>query len=258
MARYGYIVMTKVADVVENDAWGWPEAWRSVYPVLFQLPSINITNAPDQILWRNAEGKLVPFATKEVWNTIRIHGQPKDWSNFVWSASSIRKHAFLCWLILKRKLWTQDRIMQWNRMVHGSMNQMCCLLCYADLETHEHLFFQCSYSKKVWNIVSSKAGITMVNEKWDEIVEWMIPRAKSKAISLVASRLIIAVAAYVIWSERNARFFSNRLRPPEQISDVIMSTVRTKLISFKYKANVDVRRFLKELKIDGVEFFDED
>ncbi|XP_035843943.1 uncharacterized protein LOC110931624 [Helianthus annuus] len=207
MARYGYNVMSKVADVIENGNWNWPEDWRNVYPVLFQLPSMNLSNTPDQILWQNSEGKIVPFASKDVWNTIRIRDQQKDWSKFVWSAFNIPKHAFLCWLILKRKLWTQDRILQWNRKVHGSMNQMCCLLCYADLETHDHLFFQCSYSEKVWRIVRSKVGMTMVNEKWDDIVEWLIPRAKSRAIRMVASRLIVAAAAYAIWSERNARFF---------------------------------------------------
>ncbi|XP_022015034.1 uncharacterized protein LOC110914555 [Helianthus annuus] len=151
-----------------------------------------------------------------------------------------------------------DRILQWNRKVHGSMNQMCCLLCYANLETHEHLFFQCSYSDKVWNLVRSKVGMNMVDERWDDIVEWLIPRAKSRAIRMVASRLVVAASAYGIWRERNARFFSNRVRPPEQISEIILDTVRTKLISFKFKANNDVRSFLEEWKIDGVEFFNED
>ncbi|XP_022039212.1 uncharacterized protein LOC110941809 [Helianthus annuus] len=117
MARYGYNVTSKVADVIENGNWNWPEAWRNVYPVLFQLPSVNLSNSQDQVLWWNSEGKIVPFASKEVWNTIRIRDQQKDWSKFVWSAFNIPKHAFLCWLIIKRKLWTQDRILQWNRKI---------------------------------------------------------------------------------------------------------------------------------------------
>ncbi|XP_022032480.1 uncharacterized protein LOC110933573 [Helianthus annuus] len=257
IARYGFSVKTKVTDVIEHGLWTWPDAWRDVYPVLFQLQPLNNSSADDQILWRNSEGKLVYFTSKVVWNSIRIREQQKDWSKLVWSSFNIPKHAFTCWLILKRKLWTQDRILQWNHKVTGSMNQMCCLLCYAGLESHEHLFFQCAYSKEVWNHVRSRVGMSSVQEQWEDIISWLIPKANSKSVSAIVSKLVVAASAYSIWSEINTRFFSNRLRPPEQLSEFILSTVRSKLMSFKYKATDNVRRLLEEWKIDRVEYFEE-
>ncbi|XP_021986640.1 uncharacterized protein LOC110883102 [Helianthus annuus] len=257
MSRYGYNVKSKIADVIEHGVWAWPDEWRTTYPMLFQLHSCHLSNAKDQVLWRNFEGKLVPFTSKEVWDTIRIREHQRDWSNIIWSSFSIPKHAFTCWLIFKRKLWTQDRILRWNHRVTGSMNQMCCLLCYADLETHDHLFFQCSYSTTVWNIVRDKVGMNSIQQRWEDIARWFVPRAKSRAVYAIASKLVVAASAYVIWSERNARYFSNRLRPPEKISDIILSTVRDKLLSFKYKNSNNVRQFLEEWKMDGADYYEE-
>ncbi|XP_022003153.1 uncharacterized protein LOC110900576 [Helianthus annuus] len=71
MARYGYNVKSKIADVLENGVWAWPDEWRSTYPILFQLQACHLSNAKDQVLWRNLEGKLVPFTSKEVWDLPR-------------------------------------------------------------------------------------------------------------------------------------------------------------------------------------------
>ncbi|KAJ0568029.1 putative RNA-directed DNA polymerase [Helianthus annuus] len=246
MARYGYSIKSKVADAIQNGVWAWPDEWRTRYPSLFQLRPLNLSEAQDKVLWRNSEGKLLPFSSREAWESIRTSREPVAWANVVWSAFNIPKHAFLCWLIFRRKLWTQDRIIQWQHRVTGSMNQMCCLLCYADIETHDHLFFQCSYSRSVWHSVRNKVDMSSVQRSWDEITSLLVQRAKSKAIYAVGSRLLVAATAYTIWNERNSRFFSNKLRPPEKIVDIIIHMVRTKLISFKYKQTCNVKRFLEE------------
>ncbi|XP_022031580.1 uncharacterized protein LOC110932561 [Helianthus annuus] len=129
---------------------------------------------------------------------------------------------------------------------------------WRSLETHDHLFFECAYSKSVWHKVRHKVDMNSIQDSWEDISAWLIAKAKSKSVYSVASRLVVAAAAYVIWNERNARFFSNRLRPPEQLADSIISTVRTKLISFRYKQTSNVDRFLEEWKMDKEDFVDED
>ncbi|XP_021991406.1 uncharacterized protein LOC110888175 [Helianthus annuus] len=106
------------------------------------------------------------------------------------------------------------------------------------------------YSRSVWHSVRNKVDMNSVQESWDEITSWLVQRAKSKAIYAVGSRLLVAAAAYTIWNERNSRFFSNKLRPPEKIVDIIINMVRTKLISFKYKQTSNVKRFLEEWKLN--------
>ncbi|XP_021996362.1 uncharacterized protein LOC110893566 [Helianthus annuus] len=258
MARFGFNIKSKVADAIRDGRWVWPEAWRSVYPILFQLRPLSLSTMQDKVVWMNSNGKLIPFSSKEVWESIRMRDQKTVWSKLIWSSFNIPKHAFVCWLIFKKKLLTQDRILRWNNTVTGSMNQMCCLLCYSGLETHEHLFFECSYSKSVWFKVRCKIGMDSVLEAWEDIVSRLISTVGSKSVYDVAGRLVVAAAAYAIWSERNSRFFSNKLRPPELIANGIISTVRAKLISFKYKRTLNVKRFLEEWKMDKEDFLNEE
>ncbi|XP_022032624.1 uncharacterized protein LOC110933726 [Helianthus annuus] len=257
MARYGFSVKSKIKDAFIDGQWVWPEDWRSVFPTLFQLRPLMLSETQDRILWMKHDGKLAPFSSKEVWDAVRVRDQPKSWAKVVWSSFNIPKHSFLCWLIFKKKLWTQDRILRWNHAVTGSMNLMCCLLCYSEIETHEHLFFECPYSKSVWHKVRQKAYMESVQDSWDDISAWLISRAKSKSVVSIAGRLVVAAAAYAIWCERNSKFFNNRLRP-EKVADFIIDTVRAKLISFKYKQTTKVKRFLEEWKMDKEDFLDDD
>nr|GEU39994.1 hypothetical protein [Tanacetum cinerariifolium] len=49
------------------------------------------------------------------------------------------------------------------------------------------------------------------------------------------SKLILVASAYFIWMERNNKTFKNTKRSSEEIRDLIMVTVRLKLISFRFK-----------------------
>ncbi|XP_022024249.1 uncharacterized protein LOC110924561 [Helianthus annuus] len=259
MAQHGFNITSKVADCIVDGNWNWPEAWRDLYPVLFQLQNITLNETnQDRIMWQKIDGNIVDFSTKEVWEAMRVRGQPVGWAKTVWSALNIPKHAFVTWLIFKKKLWTQDRILHWNRTVTGSMNLMCCLLCYSGIDTHNHLFFECEYSKAVWYSIRNKGDMGSVSEKWEDVVNWLVPRSASRSIASVISRILVAASAYFIWRERNARFFNNRLRPPELISELIVDTVRAKLLSFKYKRSARVITLMEEWKLDGVERFGED
>ncbi|KAM0043987.1 putative RNA-directed DNA polymerase [Helianthus debilis subsp. tardiflorus] len=249
MRQEGLSIYTKVADVVQDNTWRWPTAWRDMFPILFQLAPISIeAHKSDCIMWKYNNDSMEPFATKVAWNSLRRTGQQVNWYNMVWSSFNIPRHAFLCWLIYKRKLATQDRIQMWNNAM-GKVSMMCCLLCNKGLETHEHLFFECTYSKQIWFSIRKKIDMMHIDGKWDEIMAWIIPNAKSKRMIWVIRKLVVAAIAYFVWQERNTRFFNNQLRPPEVLEDVIVETVRLKLHSFKYKVNEQVSRLLKTWKI---------
>ncbi|XP_021993278.1 uncharacterized protein LOC110890014 [Helianthus annuus] len=86
MYQHGLSIYSKVAEVVHNGIWSWPEAWRDLFPVLFQLNPIYIVpNKQDVTLWRSDGGKLMSFSSKLVWEAIRARGQEMTWSKIVWS-----------------------------------------------------------------------------------------------------------------------------------------------------------------------------
>ncbi|XP_022014523.1 uncharacterized protein LOC110914019 [Helianthus annuus] len=82
--------------------------------------------------------------------------------------------------------------------------------------------------------------------KWEDIVGRLQLKCHSKMVDDYVSRLVVAASAYLIWQERNARIFKNQLRPPEKLYDLIIETVRYKLMGVKLKRNDRVRRLLGE------------
>lgn len=85
-----------------------------------------------------------------------------------------------------------------------------------------------------------------VQEKWDDVAEWMIQKRKSKSARRVIGKLLVAAKAYFIWQERNMRLQSNKSRPVEKISDIIATTVRLKLVTMRFKNTKLANRMVEE------------
>ncbi|XP_022031541.1 uncharacterized protein LOC110932521 [Helianthus annuus] len=214
------------------------------------------SNKPDKLMWRQGD-YCHDFSTARAWDSIRHRELEIEWSWIVWFGQCIPRHAFLMWLIMRRKLLTQDKILSWDISRRKNMDMMCCLLCYANHDSHSHLFFECKYSSQVWHMVRHKVGMVSVQPKWDDIVNWLLLRSKSKSAANYVARLLVAASAYLIWQERNARLFKNQLRPPETISEIIIQQVRYKLMGAKLKNCHNVRRLLREWEINGTELHDD-
>ncbi|XP_021985761.1 uncharacterized protein LOC110881945 [Helianthus annuus] len=250
MRQAGLSIHSKVADLISEGNWNWPSHWLTSYPVLNQLPSINLSEGVrDVVLWKDINERLVPFSSSDAWECIRSRGTQVSWYNLVWFSQCIPRHAFVLWLVFRRKLVTQDRIRQWNIDNKDCMNLMCCLLCHNNIDSHHHLFFECKYATEVWNCVNENSAMKAVGSNWDEIVSWLLPRARSRSIATIIGKLLVAATTYFIWRERNSRFFNNQLRPPEKLADHIISNVRLKLKSLKFKDTIHVRQVLQEWEI---------
>ncbi|XP_022015014.1 uncharacterized protein LOC110914533 [Helianthus annuus] len=246
-----------VFNIFSNDTWNWPVAWRDLFPVLIQLDHFHLDpSKSDRLLWKDGN-ECQDFSSSAVWHSVRHRESEVDWSGIVWFAQCIPRHAFMMWLIMKRKLLTQDKILQWDFSRRKNMNMMCCLLCYENFDSHQHLFFECKFSDEVWNMIRGKVGMEAVCSRWADITEWLCARIRSKKVEIYVAKLLVAAAAYTIWQERNARLFRNQLRPPEMVKDAILKTVRYKLMGAKLKINARVRKLLgdwdvaTETKDDG-------
>ncbi|XP_022024349.1 uncharacterized protein LOC110924666 [Helianthus annuus] len=240
-----------VANVYSNDSWRWPTAWRDLFPVLIPLDQMQlIPTKQDRLVWKDGTD-LTEFSSSIVWHSVRYKEPEVNWCNIVWFSQCIPRHAFMMWLVMKSKLLTQDKILKWDISRRKNINMMCCLLCYENFDSHPHLFFKCKFSSQVWHKVRQKVGMSSVNPKWRDIVDWLLARARSNSAAVYVAKLLVAAGSYFIWQERNNRLFKNRLRPPEMVSDVILKTVRYKLMGAKLKNTVKVRKLLEEWDIRG-------
>nr|GFA82003.1 hypothetical protein [Tanacetum cinerariifolium] len=154
-----------------------------------------------------------------------------DWVDVVWFPNYISRHTFNLWLVIKKKLKTQDRLLRWD--VNGSLARSCTL-CESKPDSHEHLFFECSFSRKVWRHMRNLVGLSLMQPSLEMILSFIIPMAKRRTSKYV-TKLVIAALVYFIWKERNDRLFNNNKRMADQVIECIMSSIQLKLMLFRFK-----------------------
>lgn len=101
-----------------------------------------------------------------------------------------------------------------------------CLLCNQMEETHQHLFFQCSYSQQIWTVFTNHTGIT--TSDLDLILLWLCNPLSCQNTTLII-RLATQASLYAIWKERNSRLHSTESRPAISIVQEIARTGRSRL-----------------------------
>ncbi|GJS86974.1 ALP1-like protein isoform X1 [Tanacetum coccineum] len=77
------------------------------------------------------------------------------------------------------------------------------------------------------------------------IVSILMPIAKRKTVKSCIGKLTFAAAAYFIWQERNSRLFKSLKRSIQEVVDCIMSAVRLKLLSCRFRKSKDAIMFAR-------------
>ncbi|GJY05259.1 uncharacterized mitochondrial protein-like protein [Tanacetum coccineum] len=125
-------------------------------------------------------GKDLSFSVGVAWDDIRPHGNTIGWTHVVWFTHCIPRHAFHLWLVIQKKLKTQDRLRQWDVSPTTELNLSRCPLCDLVPDSHDHLFFHCPFSSEVWSKVKVKANMHNISCLMDDIVNCISPFAKKK------------------------------------------------------------------------------
>ncbi|GKE16942.1 hypothetical protein Tco_1424519 [Tanacetum coccineum] len=177
----------------------------------------------DSLEWRSNIGVVVPFSIK-VWNCIRHRNEVVAWCDVIWFSKCIPRHAFHFWLVLKRKLKTQDTLRSWDVGSSLSANQ-------------------------VWNDMKVYAGLPNAIASFSFVVNSLIPIYKRRSAKSVIAKLVVAACSYFIWTERNWRLFKNQRRLSNQVIECIKSSVRLKLLSCYIKKSKDGMAFINLWKL---------
>ncbi|GKC16678.1 GRF1-interacting factor 1-like protein [Tanacetum coccineum] len=248
--RAGFDMSTMIKDLFNNGQWTWPHDWISKYPALATIVVPNIvSNAVDELEWRDSSGTAMDFSVSSVWECIRPRGDEITWCDVVWFSNCIPRHAFHLWLVIKRKLKTQDNLRQWDVSSNTNLNLFQCPLCESQPDSHDHLFFECVFSLQVWNHMKIYAGTPRVAASLNAIIDHIIPMSKKKTTRSVIAKLVFVASTYFIWQERNYRLFKNQKRSPNQIIDCIKITVRLKLLTCRFKKTKTKMSFMHLWKL---------
>jgi hypothetical protein len=244
--RAGFTSNSLVRDIILEDSWAWLNVWGTKYPMITSIPvpSLN-ANVDDRLVWKSGDGRVKSFSVLTVWECIRPRGQVVDWFHLVWFSHRIPRHAFHLWLVMRRRLRTQDRI----RPNDPSIGTLLCPLCNSQPDSHDHLFFECLYSSQVWDSLKVFAGLTDIPSSLENVVHHLAPMASSRSVRSVVSKLLLAATSYFIWQERNNRIFKQQRQSESQVIDVIKATVRLKLLTCRFKRRANVLSFMRVWRV---------
>ncbi|XP_071699019.1 uncharacterized protein [Rutidosis leptorrhynchoides] len=226
-----------IAEYSQIHGNAWPEEWRAKYNALNHIRVPVLLNKEDEVKWVTCKGDKVNYSTRQVWCDVRCNYTIKDWHHIVWFNQMVPKHAFILWLAIWNRLPTQDMLSKWNVCTSYS-----CPLCDEMPDSVEHLFFECSYSRNVWETMKSLLLFKGLPYRISFIVEVMGKYPFQKKIWSVITRIVIAATVYNIWQERNTRIFKGIKRNGQVLSVQIQEFVRIKLLTLKVKDSKSVQQ----------------
>lgn len=134
-----------------------------------------------------------------------------SWSRLIWHSNVVPRHAYVAWLAVLGKLPTLDRLNRW-----GLVNATSCWFCEKG-----HIFFECIYSKCIWEKILGSCGISRRIVGWFSEFHWTVNKFKGK--SLLIAVLCVAWCAYIyhIWKKRNSRLHGGQKHYEQQVLEQI-------------------------------------
>ncbi|KAE8718803.1 hypothetical protein F3Y22_tig00109987pilonHSYRG00041 [Hibiscus syriacus] len=99
-----------------------------------------------------------------------------DTASVLLEAIGYIRFALVAWFALLNRLPTRDRLSNWGLDVVSS-----CVLCSNDMETRDHLFFGCEFSKEVWVGVLQMCHISWSVGSWSQEVAWAVAELKGRS-----------------------------------------------------------------------------
>ncbi|XP_018462974.2 uncharacterized protein LOC108834110 [Raphanus sativus] len=225
----GLSINAVVADALTSEGW-WLDRSRSRSPTITLLKEclpdaqeIIDAEEDDKYWWFPQPGQGTGvFSTSETWRV--LHPSPVEvfWHKAIWFNGRIPKHAFISWIAARNRMVTRDRLISWGLQVPSS-----CVLCSGSIESRQHLFFNCSFSSRVWNYFMSKMNLAPPHD-FEAVLRWLVNPAKDKNLTLVV-RLVFQAVLYLIWKERNRRIHSVEKKSTSTLIAEIQQTIKLRL-----------------------------
>jgi len=143
------------------------------------------------------------------------------WAKIIWARPNLPRKAFISWVMINHRLPTKQRIAK-----HQNFTDITCVLCCAEDEIDEHLFFTCSYAKEIWGQPSHWWASLPSAQDSNQLLRYMRKAKDTRVTHQVTSSIITAIL-YHIWSARNQRIFRNQQLITSQIVYLIKDQVKS-------------------------------
>jgi len=213
---YGYRIVydtgsnldARVSSVLIDRRWVWPPA-RSDLIVEIQNRLCDVAIGERDIpVWKTSRRI---YSYYETWNCLRTKFTEVAWSHVVWFPLAIPRHAFLLWLVFRGALVTKERMCCW-----GYEGNTLCRFCYGGQESIDHIFFHCSFCRRIWRNLMALCLVQQSFTEWDDVVSWSCS-LKGRSLQVLVCKLCLVVAVYHLQRLRNDLCQGNTPRTEETL-----------------------------------------
>ncbi|KAL0290762.1 UNVERIFIED_CONTAM: hypothetical protein Sradi_7043500 [Sesamum radiatum] len=206
--------------VMHQGQWCWPSSTHfDIQQIIAELPTIGPQQF-DTINWKSGQ-----FTTQSVYALLQPPSPRVFWHQLLGGKFKIPRHDFILWLAILGRLTTMDRLWAQN------LDRGCVLCGGNEVESHSHLFFDCSFSRRCLVVLNQGVRFPWLHRGWDMDVVWASRRWRGKHLINAAYRALFASIVYGIWRERNCRRFSATATSAESVGLRAMEDIRCRIIS---------------------------
>lgn len=141
-----------------------------------------------------------------------------------------KKHTEICFPCIACYSWKinyGDRKLQWNVGANVS-----CIFCQYNIETRDHLYFDCRFSEEIWSSLPRKLLTTQHTTNWNQLLELIVDKRQEK-IKLFLLRYVFQTTLHTIWKERNNMRHVETPLLTKQVINFIDKQVRNRLSTIR-------------------------
>ncbi|XP_028084501.1 uncharacterized protein LOC114285637 [Camellia sinensis] len=113
----------------------------------------------------------------------------------------------------------------------GVTQSTVCVFCQYHNEDHNHLFFECPFSERVWSCIKGKINVDWPSLLWDDLIQLIAKSVKGNSLGTIITKLAFTCTVYQLWVARNNRVFSKDMVPEEVVIKRIVDMVRFRVMA---------------------------
>ncbi|XP_009151176.1 uncharacterized protein LOC103874501 [Brassica rapa] len=226
-SRLGIPRSASVASLYCNGRWLLPSAHTDAQVSLqIHLTTITLSQSNDYYEWVMEGRARSKYNMGEVYTYLKGEQPLVPWAKVVWNSYGIPRHSFHTWLVLLDRCPTRDRMIRWGIAVDPT-----CLLCNGHPESRNHLYFECSYTFSIWEVIARRCQVQAL-VGWESTLQQLQSLRSNKDLNRL-TLLAVQATIYWIWNERNARLHRQTYKSSDTLISTIDKQIRNKLLSFR-------------------------
>lgn len=211
----------------DGEGWIWNLTWRrdffqwefALVQELLELLNANCPkqNRVDRMRWTGGGSEDI-YSVKSFNNLVQQHNfektLPHEITELIWQKKAPPRAELVVWFLLQEKLKTGSTLLNLNII---NSEYATCLFCDAEVESHEHLFFGCHFTWRLWMMCLDWWGISSVlhEDSKRNFISWQSLVSGGFKKELWSSLFFVVV--WSIWFERNQACFNGEFLKLESI-----------------------------------------